>query len=199
VTLFVLVPVKGLAAGKSRLAGELDDAEREALNRKLADRVIGAALAARDVAGVIVVSGEDAVLRHALEMDAVALREADGAGLNGALEEARTLAIRLGAGAVLALPADLPFVTPADIAALAARARRGPAVAIAPETGGDGTNALLLRPAAAIPFRFGPASLRAHMAEARKARLPACILRRAGLGFDLDTPDELARLREATS
>jgi 2-phospho-L-lactate guanylyltransferase len=199
VTLFALIPVKGLAAGKSRLADAMDDDARRALNARLMDRVVGVALAAPGIASVIVVSGDDAALERALALGAIALREPADGGLNEALENARELALRLGAEAVLALPADLPAITTADIAALAAAARRGPAMAIAPDAAGDGTNALLLRPADAAPFRFGPGSVRAHLAAAQRARLPARLLRRATLGLDLDTPDDLARLRGARS
>lgn len=195
--LFALIPVKGLKDGKTRLKDALDDVQRAALNARLADRVLEAAFAARGVSAVIVVSPDDAALAWAVARGAVALREPPGGGLNFALDDARTLALTLGADSVLVLPADLPLVDTGDIAALAGRAVRGRAMVIAPDAAGFGTNALLLRPAAAIPFRFGAGSFRAHLAEARRARLPVRTVRRTGLAFDLDTPDDLARLRAA--
>src|SRR5438105_3390640 len=51
---------------------------------------------------------------------------------------------------------------------------------------------LALRPPAAIPFRFGIDSFSAHQEAARSASVPLAIVRRPGLAFDLDTPDDLS-------
>jgi 2-phospho-L-lactate guanylyltransferase len=42
-------------------------------------------------------------------------------------------------------------------------------------------------------FRFGPGSFAAHLAEAEQAEVPIVAVNRAGLAFDLDTPEDLAR------
>ena len=193
-TLYAVVPVKGISAGKSRLAGALDDAGRAALNARLLDPALAAAFGLRSVANVVVVSPDDAALARAVAAGALALRESGAGGLNGALEEARDLALAAGAGAVLVLPADLPRAGAGALAAFCAAARRGRGMAIAPDEAAMGTNALLLRPADAIPFRFGPGSFRRHLAEAHDARLPCRVVRSPALAFDVDAPEDLARL-----
>jgi len=69
-------------------------------------------------------------------------------------------------------------------------------VAIGPDRAGTGTNALALRPPGVINFRFGTGSFAAHAAEVERAGVPCVAVNRAGLAFDLDTPEDLARWLE---
>ena len=66
---------------------------------------------------------------------------------------------------------------------------------VAPDRVGQGTNALALRPPDVIAPEFGPRSARRHLALARRAGVAACLVRLPTLAFDVDTPDDLARLR----
>jgi 2-phospho-L-lactate guanylyltransferase len=106
--------------------------------------------------------------------------------LNAALTLAREWALGCGAQAVLVIPADLPLVTPADIAAVLDLGRGSRSVVIVPDARGEGTNALLLRPPDVINFAFGPQSFYEH----RRRDLPggACVYRSPTLALDLDTP-----------
>jgi 2-phospho-L-lactate/phosphoenolpyruvate guanylyltransferase len=195
---FVLLPVKPLAAGKSRLSGILSDRERAAFNRRLFGHVLSVAAAAVGAHRVLVVSRDPAVLDLATARHAFAVRERDDAGLNAALGQAATEAH--GAYAVLVLPADLPLLEAADIEAMiSAAASARSAVVIAPDRHDSGTNALLLAPPDAIPFAFGPGSFQAHLAAARRAGIEAVIVRREALAFDIDTAADHARLRERTA
>ncbi|MGH2457081.1 MAG: 2-phospho-L-lactate guanylyltransferase, partial [Candidatus Limnocylindria bacterium] len=97
-----------------------------------------------------------------------------------------------GIGALAVLHGDLPNLAVDDVRALV-DAIPAAGVAIAPDRAESGTNGLALRPPDAIGFRFGPGSFAAHRAEARRAGLSLAVVRRPGLAFDLDTPDDLAR------
>ena len=69
--------------------------------------------------------------------------------------------------------------------------------AIARATDG-GTNALSMRPAGAMRTCFGePHSARLHAALAAEAGLAHAIVDLPGLAFDLDRPEDLARLHAA--
>ena len=68
--------------------------------------------------------------------------------------------------------------------------RRWPSRPTAP---GTGTNGLVLRPPGVIRFRFGVGSFASHVEEVANAGVPLVAVNRAGLAFDLDTPDDLAR------
>ncbi len=66
-------------------------------------------------------------------------------------------------------------------------------VRIAPDEAGIGTNALYVRPPDLLVFEYGGTSCPRHLeqAQARGARVDR--VDRPGLGFDLDTPDDLER------
>jgi 2-phospho-L-lactate/phosphoenolpyruvate guanylyltransferase len=94
---------------------------------------------------------------------------------------------------LLIIAADLPFVTREEIGALVEASRSGSAVA-APDWREAGTNALAFPLARGLPMRFGPGSLAAHEAEARAAGLSFTLVRRPGLAFDVDEPQQLEAL-----
>ena len=105
------------------------------------------------------------------------------------------VAAKRGAGAVLVLPADLPLLRTADLRRLlAAGAEDG--VVVAADRHDRGTNALLLRPATAMPALFGPGSFTAHVAAARRHGLKVRAPRIANIRLDVDTADDLRLLRQ---
>ena len=194
-TPFIIVPVKPLNEGKSRLSGVLSDAERKTLNRSFLTHTLMVVREVPGAAQTIVVSRDGDVLAEAAALGAHAVAEPGNAGLNAALAAARTEAVTLGATALLVLPVDLPLLSPADIAALIADPGASPCVRIAPDESSGGTNALYLAPPGAIGFHFGHDSFAAHAAAARGAGLAPDIVQMADIAFDVDTPDDYARLR----
>jgi 2-phospho-L-lactate guanylyltransferase (CobY/MobA/RfbA family) len=54
----------------------------------------------------------------------------------------------------------------------------------------------VLRPPGVIGFRFGKGSFAKHLEEVERAGVPLVAVNRAGLAFDLDTPQDLARWLE---
>ncbi|HEU6440119.1 MAG TPA: 2-phospho-L-lactate guanylyltransferase [Terriglobales bacterium] len=190
-----VVPVRSLSSGKSRLGEPLDAEERADLVLALLRRTVEQALAASRLTGVVVVSEDADLLRQARAMGAASLLQ-ERPGLNEGLAEARAAADP-EATAIMVLPADLPSVVAsaidelAEVAELAQRAAPDrPVVALVPDRHGTGTNALLVAPPDAIPFRFGAGSRVAHCSAARAAG--ASYVELAGpLTFDLDTPEDL--------
>lgn len=189
-----LVPVRSLTGSKSRLGEPLDAEERADLVRALLRRTVREAQAATTVAEVLVVSMDGDLLEEARSLGAASLlQETDG--LNEGLEEARRAAGV--AAALLVLPVDLPGISASAIDALveaAETARRAspakPVVVLVPDRHGTGTNALLVAPSPAIPFRFGESSRAAHAAAARAAGASYVEVDGA-LSFDLDTLEDL--------
>ena len=121
-------------------------------------------------------------------------RTADAeATLNAALNQAAAIATHGGAQALLALPADLPLITPGDVAALVAGLPARPFIVLAATRDG-GTSALLRQPPLVLPAAFGPESLRAHLRAAAAAGVAARIVWRPNLALDVDTPADLRRL-----
>jgi 2-phospho-L-lactate guanylyltransferase len=188
-----VVPVRSLSGAKSRLGEPLDPEERADLVMAMMRRTVEAAQAARGLQGVEVVSRDPDLLKTARGMGAGWLLQRSD-GLNEALEEARLADPR--ATGLLVLPADLPRITSGAIEALveaaaeAARANPGrPVVVLTPDRHGRGTNALLVAPPGAIPFRFGEDSRFAHAGAAASAGA-AYVEVEGPLSFDVDTPDD---------
>ena len=190
---WAVIPVRGLERAKSRLAGPLDAEERLDLVSRLLGRAIEAASSSPRMAGTIVVSSDPAALEVARAAGAVPVAD-EGRGLNPALELARTEALARGAGTIVILPADLPWLGRGTLETALRAADEAPEglpfVALVPDRHGSGTNVLILAPPTAIDFAFGPGSRAEHAARASAA---GAIFTELGgpLDFDLDTPDDL--------
>jgi len=198
-----LIPVKRLEDSKSRLLPELPDGDRQALTLAMLEDLIEALHASGAIDRVAVTTPDEKVAERARAAGAeVVLRPEPG--LNAALEDA---AIRLAPAAdealmvVLgdvagALPADFRRLVDAASGDLAATGGPGRApiargVWLSPSADG-GTSALLLRPARAIPFRFGPDSAKRHREAAEAAGVAYHELPLPSLAIDLDAPEDLA-------
>ena len=192
----IIVPHRGLAAAKTRLAPVLDHDERIALARTLLVRVLEVAQQAGD--DVVVISPA-AELEPIVVKAGARLAVQRGMGLNAGLDQAREAAEVDGVERLVVLHGDLPNLAADDVAALMEAAADGPAVVIAPDRLGTGTNGLALSPPGIISFRFGAGSFAAHRAEAETAGVDPAVVVRPGLAFDLDTPQDLARWLELGS
>lgn len=199
-----VVPLRDGVSGKSRLAAVLDAASRRRLVRVLARHVVETLLASDGVARVVVVTADPVFTRETLAGLPVEVLEqpAGRPGLNGALEHAREVLAARDAGPLLVAHADLPALTPADVAALLAE---DAPVVIATDRNRSGTNLLLLsfevgeaseagEAGAGFRFRFGVDSLAAHRAEAAARGLAATVVHRPGTAVDLDTADDWSQL-----
>ena len=186
--LWLIIPVKPLGEGKSRLQAALSVAGRAELSRGWLAHLLATITEWGGCAGVVVVSRDPAVLAQAAAAGAQPLLEMEN-DLNAALEQARRWTIDAGAEAVLVLPADLPLLTVADLTQLTAVAPTAGLV-IAPSHD-RGTNALLLRPPAAISYVFGEDSFTRHLALAAAAGITTHVVHSATLALDIDRPEDL--------
>jgi 2-phospho-L-lactate guanylyltransferase len=191
----IIVPHRGLEQAKTRLATSLSPEERVFLASQLLQRVLKVA---REVTDDVVVISPSRPLREIVEPSGARLAVQRGMGLNEGLEQARFDAVADDIGTMIILHGDLPNLQAADVHALtgALPSDGSAGVAIAPDRAGTGTNALVLRPPGLIHFRFGPGSFARHLAEVDAAGVPLVAVNRAGLAFDLDTPEDLARWLE---
>ncbi|BDH58337.1 2-phospho-L-lactate guanylyltransferase [Tsukamurella sp. PLM1] len=185
----VVTAVKSLDSAKSRFAASGDGGRGAVRGLVLAmfRDTLAAALAAPEVAGVYVVSPDPAVRAAACAAGAFAVDEPAQSGLNAALE-AGADAARADAGrpvAVVALQADLPGISAAELSAfLAATAhRRG----FVPDHAGTGTAALYAPAGTPLRPRFGPESAAAHRADGATEHAGPW----PGLRTDIDTPQDL--------
>ena len=207
----VLLPVKVLARAKSRLAVLAGDRRRE-LALAFASDTVTAALACPEVARVLVVTSDPVAGRLLAGLGAVIVadepadRSATRGGaaaaaapsvigelgvqdaLNAALRHGAAVAARRWPGTGLAaLTADLPALSPAELATALRAASPAPA-AFVPDAAGVGTTLYAVPPGGEFRPLFGGAS-RARHAAAGAVELAAGDL--TGLRRDVDTPDDL--------
>ena len=152
----------------------------------------------RQVSDDVVVISPSRPLAEIVEPSGARLVVQRGMGLNEGLEQARFAALVDDIGTLIVLHGDLPNLTADDVEVLCGALPPGddPAVAIAPDRAGTGTNGLVLRPPGVIRFRFGVGSFAAHLEEVGRAGVPLVAVNRAGISFDLDTPEDLTRWLE---
>lgn len=193
-----IIPVKRFAAAKERLADALGEERRAALAAAMLADVLAQAAQAQGLERLIVVSGEPGAEQAARDYGAEIVPDRHDTGQPQAARLGVARALELGAACAALLPGDCPLLDPDELDAALARMSPG-RVAIGPDRHGTGTNALLLAPPNAIEPAFGPGSRARHEALAREAGHEAVVEPLASLALDVDTPDDLAALREALS
>lgn len=190
--IFAVLPVKSPQNAKRRLGGFLAPAQREALARLLYKQTLAALCEAEGIDRVAVVTSDSDIAEHASRSGTLVFNEDEQLSHSVSADAACLRAIGMGASTVLLVPIDVPLATPADFSRLASAAR--PGVIIVPSADGTGTNALVRTPPDVIESRFGPGSCRAHLDQARSKGIHAELLHLDGLMFDIDTPEDVARL-----
>lgn len=192
---WAIVPVKPLRRGKSRLASVLSPTERALLNQHLLLHTLQVLSQVEEIEQVLVVSRDSKALALARRHGARTLQERGDSRLNLALRHATSVLQMYHVGVMMILPADLPLLEGDDVRALLAAVGPPPSVVVAPDRHGEGTNALVVAPPGLIPYRYGPGSFARHLAAARAAGVEPRIIKRQGLAWDLDWPEDLDALR----
>jgi 2-phospho-L-lactate guanylyltransferase len=188
----VLVPVKPVAHGKSRLA-DLGDETRRSLVAAFATDTVTAALGSSAVAAVMVVTDDHRLASELRALGVQVVPDATTDDLNESLVQAAAEALRRWPGLGLAaLCADLPALDDEDLSSALEVATRHRAAFVA-DAAGDGTTMVAAASREDFTPRFGRGSRAAHAAagahEIVEVDVPT--LRR-----DVDTPADLAAALE---
>ncbi len=183
-SLSVIIPVKSLHKGKSRLSALLSPEERYSLNKYLLNRTLGVARQLVSQENLIVVSSCKETLEFARET-ATTLEERVN-GLNHALEQASGYARSHGSTKILILPTDLPFMDIEDLHPLINEC----GIVLVADRAQKGTNMLFLNMSGKFKYQFGEDSLRLHMQESNRLGLTPQLIQNDNLAFDLDTPTD---------
>ncbi len=176
----MLVPVKAFARAKRRLTDALDDHDRRALVRRMAEQVLEAAAPLR----VAVVCDDPEVADWARRRGALVLWE-PGRGLNGAVQSGVAQLADMGVRRVVVAHADLPLAR--DLPRLVGFE----GVTLVPDRRDDGTNVIELPTDAGFRFSYGPASFSRHLAECDRLGLAVRVVREPALAYDVDWPSDL--------
>jgi len=176
----VLVPVKSFADAKHRLGSSLTGEERQALVRRMAERVIAAAAPLP----VAVVCDDTEVADWARMHGALVVWE-PGRGLDGAVEEGTQRLAAMGVEWITVAHGDLPLAVglgdlpPFD------------GITLVPDRRDDGTNVVNLPAGCGFRFSYGPGSFQRHLGECSRIGMPVSVLRSPALAFDVDWPADL--------
>ncbi|MDO9398234.1 MAG: 2-phospho-L-lactate guanylyltransferase [Herbiconiux sp.] len=182
----IVVPVKGTAAGKSRLAPDVPAGVRERFATAFALDAVTALLGAVRVTRVVVVTDAGADAIGPLRRLGAEVVPDPGGGLNAAIEAGlATVPVALPRAVLLG---DLPRLVPADVDAALEEAARHP-LALVPDAQGSGTTLITARGGLALTPRFGAGSAARHLAGGHVVLdVPVT----STLRQDVDTPADLA-------
>jgi 2-phospho-L-lactate/phosphoenolpyruvate guanylyltransferase len=180
----IVVPFRG-SAGKQRLSGLGKESHRAVVLAMLADVLA----AATQVGRTVVVTADEDGSRIAREAGAEVVDD-PGGGQSNAVAAAIGL---FASDAVLIVNADVPCVAPYDLRALLAATPLSGIALVASEDGR--TNALSLPAPHLFEPLYGPRSAERFQRAARDLGLEAVVVAVPNLADDVDTPDDLERVR----
>ncbi len=200
----ILVPVKNLADAKQRLSSILSPEERFALAQAMCEDVLQALASWPNRPPVAVVTS-DAFARDLAKRFNFDVIGDDNSGETNAIEMATAVCKARGARSTLVIPADIPLIENSELRQIvdcAAQATNGNATrggtVLVPDAAGRGTNAAWRSPADLFPLRFGNDSFLPHLAAAKATGLPFAVLELPGIARDIDRPEDLQELAEAS-
>lgn len=190
----IVVAVRRADEAKTRLAGAFGADTRRALVYAMLDDVLAAARAAH--AGALYVLTPDESYGPTAARHGASLLPDRGRGFNPAVCAALTLPALRDLPGALILPVDLPQARADDLRTVLDALATGAAEVVLVPSADGGTAALGLRPPSVMAPHFGEQSAAAHRAAARAAGVTLRELHPASLAADIDTPEDLAAVRD---
>jgi 2-phospho-L-lactate guanylyltransferase len=189
-TFWLLIPIKSLQAGKSRLSPLLNDKARRCLNEFFLRHIAKVATEFPGSHRTAIISECEGVLCLAKSLGICAIRQTGGPGLNRAATQGVDQLRALGALAILIIASDLPMIGPSDLREIAVRGRKH-RVIICPDKHYTGTNAVFLSARKSLHFRFGAGSCSAHYREAQCSGITPLVYFNRHIAMDIDVPADL--------
>jgi 2-phospho-L-lactate guanylyltransferase len=188
---WAVIPVKETVDAKQRLAPALSAPLRQALAMAMLEDVLEAVAGVRGLGGTVLVTVDPQAEVLARRYGMTTLADGAHDGHTGAVDAGARHLVAQGRSTLLTLPGDLPLVTTAEIEQLIAAHRPAPSFTIAPAHDDLGSNAILMSPPQAVPLRFGENSFFPHLAASRAQGIEPCVMRLAGIAFDIDNSQDL--------
>ncbi|MGE0034609.1 MAG: 2-phospho-L-lactate guanylyltransferase [Xanthobacteraceae bacterium] len=187
-----VVPFKGTAQVKQRLAAALTPPQRQALALAMLGDVLQTLSAVDELRGVLLVTTDPEAITLAAQFGAEVSSDHAHEGHTGAVMGAASQLAAEGVG-LMTVPGDIPLVAPDDIRELLDAHAPAAGFTIAPAHDELGSNAVLCTPANAAPLRFGDNSFFPHLAAARAHGIEPRVVRLPRIALDIDTPQDLTQ------
>lgn len=183
-----VIPMKNLADSKRRLAEYMAVEQRGDIVIGMLRRVI-VAIQGATTGPVWVVGGDWRVRNLARNFEALWMEDF-ARNLNDTLSKAFELVFQRGQSAMY-VAGDLPFLKASDILSMVKSSRQGNNITLAPARRDGGTNSILVPRGLPFQPQLGRRSFSRHISQAAKLGISVAICSSPGLGFDLDTGDDL--------
>jgi 2-phospho-L-lactate guanylyltransferase len=192
----ILIPVKEMSTAKQRLASVLTQEQRTTLARTMLKDICAALAEVKPQPAIALVTNDAFATGLARHYGFQIIVDNDNLGESEAIAMATAEAEKRGAQFTMVLPGDIPLLRASEVeAVLAAMPVEGSV--LVPAADARGTNAVLRRPCALFPLRFGNDSFLPHHAAARATGKTSVVLDNAdlpGIALDIDRPADLAQL-----
>ncbi len=190
-----VIPVKRLDEAHSRLEPALSASDRKRLAEAMFLDLLTKIRRSQRIDEVLVVTSDPSVARNTRWLGHQVLLQSEDSGHAQAAGAGARAVQERGFGRVVMLPIDCPLFDPHELDAHIGRTPQ--AALIVPDRHGSGTNALVLSPPDVFAPAFGPDSCPRHVSRARAAGISFALNRIRSLEIDLDTPEDLDKLRDA--
>ena len=197
--IWAVVPIKETTQAKQRLGDAVPPELKPALALAMAEDVLSALAAVPGLRGIAVVTVDRRAGEIARHYGARLLGEGAREGQTAAVNAAARALGREGRAAMLAIPGDVPLITPEEVQQLIAAHDRTPDFIITPAHDDRGSNAVLCAPPGLVALQFGNDSFAPHVEAARRIGVEPKIVRLPGIGLDIDNPRDLAAFLQVPS
>jgi len=194
--IYAVVPAKRLDLAKGRLSPPFSPGFRRGLAKAMLHDVLVALRSCSNVSRIILVTSDPELEVIGHGHDAVPCSVDADAGYSAAAAAGCAEVGRLGGEQALVVPGDLPRLDTGSLDRLAGLARTTGNAVIVPSRDGQGTNALLVRPATWRRFCFGRESYKHHVACAAEAGIAIATADEPRIALDIDQPCDLRDLQD---
>jgi 2-phospho-L-lactate guanylyltransferase len=191
----ILVPIKNLQNAKQRLSPALDAWVRTDLAQTMLVDVLNA-IAQSECDDVALVTSDPFAMKLAAQNGFEVIRDDCNLSETDAITMATGICVARRVHTTLVVPGDIPLIEAEDVRAIYEHASDTGSVLV-PSSDKRGSNAVLRRPAALFPLRFGNDSFMPHLTAAIATNTSCVVLSLPRIGLDIDNPEDLRQLAEA--
>ena len=195
--MWVILPVKAFRNAKLRLAAVLTAKQRARFSYLMLEDLLEALHTSPDVDGITVISSDQSVQALTQRYQVELLLTNVDSGYSQDATQAINALQQQDIATVAIIPADVPYLSHADLSRLNLLHDKG--LTLCPAVIDGGTNGLLFSPPLRIPLMFGNDSLNKYLSAAQENNLATKIAQIAGLERDIDRPEDLLWLKNQVS
>ncbi|MGK0499112.1 MAG: FO synthase [Oceanicoccus sp.] len=200
--LWALLPLKDFVNAKQRLSGVLAANERRHLFHSMVEDVLDVIAKHPAIDNVVILSDDPsaALLAEHYQVTCWAESAFNVTGLSAVVDAAAQKISDLGIERLMVLHGDVPLLSSNEIQRIINLSdSTQAAVTIAPDTVKDGSNCIIVTPPTALEFDYGQQSFSKHSSQAAAKKLSLAVQELAGVGLDIDTPEDLLSLCQSNA